>query len=629
MNDLGNPDWEKTVITPSGGFHIYMEIPQEYLDRKIKNELVDIYPDVEFKTTRIMIAGTVIKNLDGSIYGEYTFGNSFEMVEFNKAPAKLMDLICEAPIKPKTIKKKVVPVETIKKALESIDNETEQSWVNVGMALKNHFSDKDEEGFALWSEWSSTAPEASTEQQLKSKWAAFKTGEGCLTISYILKEGGLTVNTQKQDNINSEQTYKDWVYLSGQNRCYNVKTKETLIDVAFGRHIISLNDNSLPDTLPASKISDYLIKSKLLPVVYSNEFNPSEPLFFQTTNGKFVNLFNRDSLPKKAEEYTPEGLHAIGLLKNHIKFIFGADDRCSLFTNWLAFVIQFPGVKAGWCPLIQSEEAMGKTFFGTLLKKCLGGDNVKDMSPEMLQSEFTEWCSGRCINVLEELKMSGANRYVAYNKLKPYITNPDVNWNEKGIAKRVVKNVVNYIAFTNYKDAIPASDGDRRYGMFFVECESKEKFKEYTGVAHEEYFRNLYSAMNNYCDQILKWLSELELSDKDQRDITGNAPRTAEKDSVILTEKSSIEGLYEISELLEEGGELYNKEMFSSVALFAALSLHHTNLAATLTPTAKNTILKRLNYTQYPSRVKFKNVKHQIWVKNPNTSLEKIKNILG
>ena len=125
-----------------------------------------------------------------------------------------------------------------------------------------------------------------------------------------------------------------------------------------------------------------------------------------------------------------------------------------------------------WSPIIQGIQGVGKSFFGTLLRLVLGNMNVGTVSPSQAISNFNGWATGVMVNILEELRISGKNRHEVSNAIKPLITDTYIQINEKSVKAYSALNTTNYIAFTNFKDALPMTEGDRRWWMIYCPIEN-------------------------------------------------------------------------------------------------------------------------------------------------------------
>ena len=88
-----------------------------------------------------------------------------------------------------------------KKYLGYIDNEDYETWVRVGMSLHHEFSAGDD-ALQLWNDWSATASNYSSFEDIERKWNSFdQTGSNIITAHWLLKVG----RESKQEKIRLEK----------------------------------------------------------------------------------------------------------------------------------------------------------------------------------------------------------------------------------------------------------------------------------------------------------------------------------------------------------------------------------------------------------------------------------------
>ena len=326
-----------------------------------------------------------------------------------------------------------------------------------------------------------------------------------------------------------------------------------------------------------------------------------------------LNTFNSRTIPITAEDYTDDGVEAIEMVKRHIKFICSSDENSSLLTQWLAHQIQYPGRQVLWSPVIQSIPGTGKSFFAELLRNVLGDRNIGTVSSSQVTSNFNAWATNVVVNVLEELRVQGHNRYEAVNSLKPLITDRIIQINDKGVTPYRTLNTSNYICFTNHKDALPLDDNDRRWWVIFVPISSLVDIELHVGEEAKTYFPRLFSGTKNHAGEIRKWFLEYKIS-KEFMSIK-QAPMTDHKELMVATEDAAFEGLTETRDLINIGGPYFVEGCLSSSDIFEVLVYEHPDLE--LNNTQKNRILRRLGYTSLPKKVKIDGKTKRIWVLEP------------
>ena len=333
---------------------------------------------------------------------------------------------------------------------------------------------------------------------------------------------------------------------------------------------------------------------------------------------KVLNTFNKFSVPDEAENYTKEGRKAIRKVEEHFRIITGNQEYADILMQYIAHSVQYPGKKILWAPFIQSIEGYGKSFVSSLMRECLGFRNVGIVSSDSLTGKFNLWATGSIISIIEEVRQVGENRYHAHNKMKALITEDYIQIEQKKIDQYQAKNVTNYILFSNHRDALPLTLDDRRYFVIFIPFQSKESFSAYVGKTYEKYFSELFDLLRMNGDEIRKYMLEYPISDEFKN--MYQAPNTTYKNLMITTEENSIDGYMETRELIEHGGEYYNKMVISSNELFDDVLFEYPHLE--LTNMSKNKILKKLGYSLMAKPVFVDGKTRRLWVQNPMSNAE-------
>jgi len=415
---------------------------------------------------------------------------------------------------------------------------------------------------------------------------------------------------------------KAWVYVNSHTCFANLETLRLLKTEAFNLK----NGKYVPDSTNGSKQSaaKYVADRGFIETVDMMAYLPNINESIVTIDDfKVLNSFNSKTVPKAVSEYTEDGMKAIELVKKHINFICGNDKNSHIFTQWIAHQVQFPGKQILWSPVIQSIQGVGKSFFGELLRCCLGDRNVGTVSPTQVVSDFNGWATGVSVNVLEELRVKGHNRHDAVNSLKPLVTDRMIQINDKGVKQFMTYNTTNYICFTNYKDSIPLDSDDRRWWVVFVPIDSLDEMAQIIGESVVTYFPKLFNAVRTYGCEIRKWLLEYELT-KEFLAIK-QAPMTEDKMSMIATEESSLEGYVEVKEMIEKSSKYYNKNVVSSSDLFDDLMFKYPDIE--INTSKRNQILKKLGFTAVSKPIKIDGKSRRIWSKK-GYSNEKIRELL-
>lgn len=141
----------------------------------------------------------------------------------------------------------------------------------------------------------------------------------------------------------------------------------------------------------------------------------------------------------------------------------------AILTNYFASVVQNPGMKAQWWPVLQGLKGNGKTVYLTIMEHCIGSryTHLPGVG-KMLRNgmNFNGWISGKLFLGLEEIK--GAHRREFFEEFKTTVTNRRLSIEGKGIEEATGDNRANGALTTNHKDGVPIEADERRYAVFFM-----------------------------------------------------------------------------------------------------------------------------------------------------------------
>ena len=406
---------------------------------------------------------------------------------------------------------------------------------------------------------------------------------------------------------------EDWVYVTHEDKFFNVVTKrkvtQTSFNAMFNREVGGFDTEN-----KAAVIALDLYK---IPTPDKIIYLPNAPEMFDLNGVPCVNGYDPNSPPDIPADYTQADLAAIETVKKHMQLILTEPEAVATMLGWMAHNAQNPGKKIRWAPLIKGIEGDGKTVLGKMMSAVMGMVNVGVVSPAALNSQYSGWADGRCINVLEEIRMVGHNRHDVLNALKPYITNDIITVLPKQVNEYVAPNTCNYIAFTNHQDALPLEETDRRWWVQFTPFVDQAQLAAATGP---DYFRKLHTAIEQHGPALRKWLLEMDIPD--HFDADGQAPKSAAKAAMVSLNISDEELM--IREVIEKGCPGVHKEVISTQHLAAALSMME-NIEVPKT-SAMARLLGKLGYSKMSRQVKWKGIPLRLWIRGTNwASLEDAK----
>lgn len=276
--------------------------------------------------------------------------------------------------------------------------------------------------------------------------------------------------TTANDNDPVMAMFTQWAFVAARKKFIHIPTSR-LVDVdAFNMAHIHLMDQ-IPDAKKA-RPADYVrrvIKNRVVhDIMYLPTMWNGDP-FVSMDGIDYLNAYNDNSVPTPDPDWREHSAWEICL--NHIQNILPNDWQHVL--HWMAHNVQRPGCKILWSPVIVGMPGDGKTTIAKMLTAAMGRKHTQVVGPEALNSDFNGWAEGRCVTTFEEIRAKGHSRHDFMNKLKPLITNDVVDIVAKGANSRNVLNCTNYLALSNFRDALVLDADDRRWGVFFTRFESR------------------------------------------------------------------------------------------------------------------------------------------------------------
>ena len=103
-----------------------------------------------------------------------------------------------------------------------------------------------------------------------------------------------------------------------------------------------------------------------------------------------------------------------------------------ILIDWLAYVVQNAGKRINWAILLQGAQGTGAN---RILLKCLSGCLVLTLRALTLAhwvKDSQGWANGAVVNIVEEIRIKGDDKWRIMDRLKPFITNSMIQIEEKG-----------------------------------------------------------------------------------------------------------------------------------------------------------------------------------------------------
>lgn len=401
----------------------------------------------------------------------------------------------------------------------------------------------------------------------------------------------------------------NWVYDDSQDVMINLDNKirvtEKGFNANFDRYVLEMNETL--GTAFRSAFSAATTHYKV-PVVNGSRYAPGEGIVFRENNLTFANLYNEKLVPNVPDKLTGRDKVAIKRVRNHIHHMFNDTKDEGFLMDWLAYVVQNPGQRVNYGVVMQGTQGDGKSFFRCLMETVIGASNVRVLKAKSLEGDFNSWAVGQCVTAIEEIRLSGHNRYETLNSLKDQITNDHIEVHEKGKGQYSAVNTTNYMLFTNFRDALPIDDNDRRYLILQSQWQSRKQLDRFQ-VANEDYYENLYGALELSPGGLRKWLLEYHVSS--EFNPKGKAPLTYAREAMIQV--SMPEFMKDVAEcVLDPEYPFVNEDYIVSSQL--SKYLQAVGEAEEPKTKAKSAMLMRMGY-DVTKRIKIRGVSDRVYAK--------------
>lgn len=299
----------------------------------------------------------------------------------------------------------------------------------------------------------------------------------------------------------------------------------TELNYAIKREAFNAKFDRMPECLTVELSASHMALTHFqIDTVVDSMYWPGANQIFTYDGLDMLNSYHKQGADL-CDELDDDGKSVVDMFLKHIEFTLRDEREQTLLLDWLAYVYQNPGRRINWAMLLQGTQGTGKSYFVKVLQ-LLMGENVRNLDPMAIAGRFTGWAHGATVVAVEEIRISGTNKYEVLDRMKPFITNDTVQIEEKGRDHRTVPNFTNYLMLTNHKDAIPLTSGDRRYCVLFSRIQSEKQLFDYFGGEDKasSYFANLFDETKRRADAIGYFLSNHKISESFNP--VGRAPDT-------------------------------------------------------------------------------------------------------
>lgn len=272
---------------------------------------------------------------------------------------------------------------------------------------------------------------------------------------------------------------------------------------------------------------------------------------------------------------------------------------------YVAAVVQYPGRKFGWAPLLQGPEGNGKTFFTTAIAEAIGSKychtgNAGEFTKS--GSKFNSWIENKLFVAIHDVRIKSEEEM---ELLKPLITDEKIEIQAKGRDQYTGDNRANFIFTSNHLDALKLNDGGRRYAPFAAAQQKPEDLIR-DGLSPQFYAdlwdwargRGAWEGHASGFSKIAHYLHAYKIPDMlNPATVATRAPRTSSWEAFVAASANVVE--QEIAEAIAQGRPGFAGGWVSTIMLDRLLEERRVGKSASLAMRA--VYLKRMGYVPHPA----------------------------
>lgn len=360
-----------------------------------------------------------------------------------------------------------------------------QELATMAHAIRAASLDDPDRGLEILQEWSSRWPhDDDPDETARIYWSVHGSSIGAAWLYDEARQAGVDtagadfgpVAANDEAIAATEQDPQDGSWHA--NYCY-VNGIERFIDRDKGLWLNKSQFNDLHTTPDSKKKPAQLFLETRRPYSFADltDYLPGQPGGVYTDPETGRRLFNTwRPGPAHSGEWAQGAVSeaAVAMWLTLLEHIIPDPQEREVILDWLAHLLQFPGVKPSWHPLLGSAvHGLGKDSLIAPIVQGLG-PNARTIQTKDLESEWTFWAQDVQLVVVSELH---SERRSTMNKLKSVMAAPPdtIGINIKGVPQFEVRNTFGMIMFSNDGDAVAIERRDRRFAVIYSENEPLEQ----------------------------------------------------------------------------------------------------------------------------------------------------------
>lgn len=314
----------------------------------------------------------------------------------------------------------------------------------------------------------------------------------------------------ESEGVDAPDWLSGWVYAEAD--CLFVNT--AVADYAIKREAFRAKfDRQSEVVTMETDAATFALNMVCIPTVVRGMYWPGQPEMFESEGKQFVNTYHDSGIAAaNSLDGDDDGQSVVNLFLSHVEMLIEEPREREILLDFMAYVYANPTHRVRWGMLLWGIEGNGKTYFYHVMQMLLG-HNATVINTSMIERPFNDWAVGSRLIGIEEIRISGTNKWRVLDQLKPMISNDVIAVEPKGAARYHAPNFASYLMTTNHLDAVPVSDSDRRYCAIFTRHRTQEDLFDQLGGKESsgEYFDKLFSETKRRVDAIGRYLKDRKI----------------------------------------------------------------------------------------------------------------------
>jgi hypothetical protein len=236
-------------------------------------------------------------------------------------------------------------------------------------------------------------------------------------------------------------------------------------------------------------------------------FEPHKPIKYSVNGLAYANLFIKNSFLS----FNPQGKRVDYVDWNRYKNItplfenvFKIRERMNYFINWLAYGLQTLS-KARTAIISKGIQGSGKgVIFEKIIQYAIGKNYTTIIENEALKSRFNGELENKLFVLANEIKSDFREGNSTYEKLKMYVSDSEIRFEDKNIRARTIPNFFNIWFHSNNDVPLQIQGSDRRYTVFNTKNRKLTEISQELGYEHiSDYIKAIEKERDSFIYEIM------------------------------------------------------------------------------------------------------------------------------